>query len=215
MTRLLTPTALFILCAPFCMAADSGWYANASVGLNTLAEQDVDVVFNGTSSSGKAGFNASFGGGAALGYQYSEKWSAEVEFLYRRIELDNANIGSFGQFVEGDFANTQLSVAGFYHLGLGGDPSWSGYVGAGLAFINEVDIDFEANDTETSFESDAFGVELHGGFCYTVNDRIFVDGGVRWTLVSDVEMTLPENDANTATAGYWPLLIGLKVGWRF
>ena len=216
MRTILTSLSLLALaCATSSHADTTGYYVNATFGLNTLGDQTVDVVFDGTSSSGDASFNGSFGAGAAVGYRFNRRWSVEGEFLYRRADLDDAALGTFGSFNEGDFANTQLSVNALYHFDVGSSDRISGYVGAGLAYIQEIDIDFEADGTETSFETDEFGVELHGGVRYALSDRAYVDAGLRYSLVSDVEMEAPANSANTATADYDPLLLGLKFGWRF
>ena len=192
-----------------------GYYATATLGANFLGDQDLDVTFDGVDSRGEAKYDAGIGAGAGIGYRFANNWAVEAEFLYRRVELDAVDLQSFGSFSEGDFANTQLSVSALYHFNLFDRDDIETYVGAGVAFIQEVDTDFEAGGVETSFETDDFAFEIQGGVRYSLWDRAFVDGSIRYTTVSDVTLESPSNGANRVTSDYDPLLLAVRFGWRF
>lgn len=197
------------------LAERTGLYASASFGLNTLGDQTLDTTVNGVSNSGKASFDSSFAGGAAIGYRFANNFAVEGEFLYRRADLDRVDLGSFGTFSEGDLANTQFSVNGLYHFNLLRNDNIETYIGAGLAWINEIDIDFEAAGTETSFETDDIAVEFMAGARYYAWENAFIDVGLRYTTLSGAELESPADGANRVKSDYDPLAAVVKFGWRF
>lgn len=197
------------------LADKSGLYATASFGINALGDQTLDARIDGNTTSSDASFDTSFATGAAIGYRFDNAFAIEGEFLYRRADLDRVDLGGFGSFSEGDFANTQLSVSGLYHFNLLPNEDIETYVGAGVAWIQEIDIDFEAAGDETSFETDDIAFEVMAGARYYGWDKAFVDVGLRYTILSDVELESPANAANRVTADYDPLAAVVKFGWRF
>lgn len=193
----------------------TGRYVEATFGLNTLADTDYDVFLDGTSGSGEASFDGSFGAGGAVGYRFDNGFSIEGEYLYRRVELDSVDLGAVGVFSDGDFANTQINVNGFYHLEDLFDSAIEPYVGVGLAYITEIDSDLEQNSEELEFESDEFALEVMAGARYQVLERGFIDVGIRYLALGGVTLESTANSADTIDADYNPLMVTASFGWKF
>ena len=201
--------------APAAGADDTGWYASAVAGINTLGSETIEYRNGATVESSDADFDASFAGGATFGYRLSPQWRIESELMYRRNELSDFGIPSFPVIDEGDFASLSIAFSGLYDFDLFGQPSVRSYVGAGVVFIQEIDIDFETAGIETSFETDDIGLQLHFGARYDFGERWFADAGIRYLLASDIEMALPDDGTQTVTADYAPLSLSVGFGVRF
>jgi len=205
----------FVSLSMVTVADDEGFYGSISGGINFLGDQTYDIVLGEDVATGDAGFDASFAGGGAVGYRFSNNFSVEGEFLYRRVELDSVNLGAVGSFSDGDFANTQLNVNAYYHFDLASS-AIEPYVGVGLAYINEVDIDLEdSSGVEREFESDEFGFEVMAGARYNVFDRGFIDLGVRYMPIGGVDLERSDGSADRISADYDPFMLTAKFGWRF
>lgn len=216
MKKLVLGMAVACLTTSTLADSEEGFYANVSGGINFLGDQTLDVVIGSGVASSDAGFDASFAGGGAVGYRFANNISVEGEFLYRRAELDSVNLGDIGTFSDGDFANTQINVNAYYHFGLEALPAIEPYIGAGLAYINEVDIDLEdAGGVEREFESDEFGFEIMAGARYAVFDRGFVDVGVRYMPIGGVDLERSNGSADSISSDYDPFMLTAKFGWRF
>lgn len=171
---------------------------------------------NETTGTDESGFDASFTGGGTLGYDLGNQWRLKGEIMCRRNEQsDPVTLNGFGASTDGDFASLALSFSALRDFQLGGDPRWTGYVGAGVSFIQEIDIDFELAGQETSFETDDIGIQLQAGARYAINDRWFADAGVRYLVANSVELELPADASQTLTSDYTPLTFSVGIGVKF
>jgi len=97
---------------------------------------------------------------------------------------------------------------------------WQPYVGMGvnytIFFEEDVDRELEAVLGNGSLELDAsFGLAVQAGVDYQINDRMFLNAGVRWIDIdSDAEF---EFSANTVTTDVEidPWVYMVSVGWTF
>jgi outer membrane protein W len=97
-----------------------------------------------------------------------------------------------------------------------GSPSAKTYAGLGAVYATEVDVDFETGGVEKSFSGSGAGVQALIGARYTFGERAFVDAGVRYLLVSGVELDGEEGGAvGQIKADYEPLAVTVSFGWRF
>ena len=195
---------------------DRGWYASAVFGANLLGDQDAQYQSGTASGSAERSFDTSIAAGGTFGYEFGNQWRGELELMYRRNEQsDPVTIDGLGSFDDGDFASLAITASALFDFNWFSDPNITTYVGAGIAFIQEIDIDFETAGTETSFETDDIGLQLQAGARYRLGERWFVDAGVRYLIASDVELELPADSSQTVTSDYDPLTLSVAVGWRF
>ena len=197
-------------------AEQSRWYLAGNLGLGDLASTTLTYSDGVTTESASVSFDASFAGGATVGYRISDRFSVEGELMYRRNEFDGAELGGFGSFSGGDFASLGIGISALYRFSIGDSGKLSGYVGPGYLYLQEVDIDFDNdNQQEVSFESDDGGLQLKFGGRYDFSDRWFFEAGATHFAGGDITMELPADGSQTLTAGYdhWSLSFG--AGLRF
>ncbi|MEN7341440.1 MAG: porin family protein [Pseudomonadota bacterium] len=204
------------LSIPSVQADDTGFYASAVAGLNLLGDQSATYRDEAVTSSTDRQFDAAFAAGGTIGYDFGPNWRAEAELMYRRNEQDGSvTLDGLGTFAEGDFASLSIAASVLYDFELPANPNLSPYVGAGLAFIQEIDVDFEDAGIETSFETDDIAVQLQAGVRYLFGERWFADAGLRYLVASDVELEFPDDTSRTVTSDYDPLTLSVGFGYRF
>ncbi|MDJ0939363.1 MAG: outer membrane beta-barrel protein [Woeseiaceae bacterium] len=194
---------------------DQRWYGTASVGFGNLASSTLTYSDGTSTSSADADYETSFAGGGTLGYRFASGWNLEGEIMYRRNELDPISIAGLGDFTEGDFASLSFGVNALYRFQFGNSGKWSGYAGPGVVYLQEIDIDFEVDGQETSFETDDIAFQLKFGTRYDFNERWFIDAGATYFIADGVEMEFPADRSQTITSDYehWNLQLG--AGFRF
>ena len=209
-------TLCFALALPIAAAAeDSRFYVTADVGANFLGSEDLSYRDGITSGSASADFDPSFAGGATLGWRLNDRWRLEGELMYRRNEMDDITLPGVGSSTEGDFASLSLGASALYDVNLFGNEDVTSFVGAGVVFVQEIDIDFTVAGQETSFETDDIGFQVQFGARYDLSERWFVDARVRYLALSGVELEFPDDTSRIIEADYAPLTVSAGIGYRF
>ncbi len=216
-TRTLAVLGTFALLPAAAVAdEDSRWYATANIGLGTLDDSTLSYFDGSTSSSADASYEASFAGGGTIGYRFANGWSLEGEIMYRRNDLDPIDVPGLGSFTEGDFASLGFGVNALYRFNIGESGKWSGYIGPGVVYLQEIDIDFDANgQQEISFESDDTALQLKFGGRYDFSDRWFAQAGATYLAASGVTMELPADASQTIESDYNHWTVTAGIGFRF
>jgi outer membrane protein W len=168
-------------------AGESHWYATAIAGANFMSDQSLS--FSGASLAGstEAGFNTGLSTGAAVGYAFNRSWRVEAEFMYQSVDHDGVELAG-SSLPSGNYASTSFALNGLYSFNAFGSDAVRTYVGAGLAWLTEVDVDFEQGRNELSYSGDGFGVQLLVGARYDFGERFFVDAGLRYLVGGEVTM---------------------------
>ena len=214
----ITPVALagMLVTTSPAHADQDRWYLTGNVGAGNLASTTLTYSDGTTSESDNVSFDASFAGGATVGFRFTNGFSVEGELMFRRNEFDGVDLGSFGSFAGGDFASLGLGINVLYRFSIGDSGKLSGYVGPGYVYLQEIDIDFDNDGAqEISFETDDGGLQLKFGGRYDFSDRWFMEAGATWFDGGDVRMEIPSDSSQTLSAGYehWSLSVG--AGFRF
>jgi outer membrane protein W len=192
------------------------FYASASIGAGSLSSATLTFSDGVGTSTANGKYEASFVGGGALGYRFDNGWTLEGELMYRRNELDPVSLAGLGDFNGGDFASLGFAVNAMYRFDIGSSGKWSGYVGPGLVYFQEIDIDFDdGGRQEISFESDDTAWQFKVGGRYDLSERWFVDASATYLSASSVRMELPADRSQTIESDYDHLALSLGVGWRF
>ena len=196
--------------------ANNRWYATANVGVGLLDDNTLTFTSGSDSSTAGASYEASFAGGGTLGYRFAGGWSLEAEIAYRRNDLEALAVRDLGGFSGGDFASLAFGMNALYRFSFGNSGKWTGYIGPGIVYIQEIDIDFDANgQQEISFESDDTALQLKFGSRYDFSDRWFAEAGATYLAASGVTMTLPADPAQTIESDYRHWTISAGLGLRF
>lgn len=153
MKKLLTlsTTALTLLLSQFSFA-ESHWFVRPFIGLSQMQDisppaTDIDGLSGTANINLESGFNAGLG----LGYTYNDHIAIELAWEYRSNDA-KTTINDSATFSGGNYASNIFFLNGFYYL-----PQYrkfQPYIGGGLSWIQEVDIDLERNGIEQSYSGD-------------------------------------------------------------
>ena len=209
--------AAFLAAGPAIASAadDAHWYATANLGANFMSDQSVSLSGDGPTQSGEASLSNGMLAGAAVGRAFSRSFRAEAEFVYQSVDHDGVRLADGGSLPSGNYASTGVALNGLYSFNLFGREEVRTYVGLGLAWLTEVDIDFEQGGEELSYSGDGFGVQLLAGARYEIGERWFLDAGLRYLSAGEVTMDGEGAATGRVRADYEPWSATLGIGWRF
>ena len=168
-------------------AQEAGWYLRAHGGLSELDDTSGNTVGLGI-PDGKADVTVDNGffAGAAAGYRYGPNWSVEVAWEYRSNDSET-RLPDGTRFSDGNYASNTLFLNGMYHFASSG--KWDPYLGAGIGWQQEIDLDLEGLGPELSYSGDGgVGFQLFGGVNYHLTERWALNGELRYGSFDDVDL---------------------------
>lgn len=194
---------------------DAHWYATGILGADFMSSRT--LTFSGPDAAGSARTSLDPGllAGAAIGYAFNRNWRLEAEFTYQSVEHDGVDLANDVLLPSGNYASTALALNGLYSFNAFGSEKVRTYLGAGVAWLTEVDIDFEQGGQEASYSGDGIGLQLLGGARYDIGDRLFVDAGLRYLTAGEIKMDGEGRNPGRVKADYDPWAVTVAVGWRF
>jgi len=197
-------------------AAGEGWSIIPYIGISQLGNQSPsiggsdDIVDGGLDIAVDTGFTA----GVGVRYDYeNSRWTSEVGWEYRTNDSETTTADG-NVLPDGNYASNIFYLNGRYSLTDGN--RWTPWIGGGLTWIQEVDLDSEDADGERSFsDSGSVGFQVMAGVDYNLNDRFYLTSELRY--VSHGALDLEEEDGNSRVTNidYQPVTLGLGVGIRF
>lgn len=198
----------------------NGWYATGTLGF--VSQSDQQLAFSRPGVSGVVTptlpLDTGFLAGGAIGRYLGEAWRVEAEFMYQSVDHPFfASLAGGPGFPSGDgnYASTSIAVNALREFDLFGSPRARTYAGLGAVYATEVDVDFESGGLEQSFSGSGSGVQALLGARYALGDRAFVDAGVRYLLLSNLDLDGEEGVVGKIRADYEPLAVTVSFGWRF
>lgn len=221
--RIAAPCALLALAGltSTATAADSQkWYATGSLGFVSQSDQQIAYSRPGVSGvvSPTLPLDTGFLAGGTIGRHVSDAWRLEAEFMYQSVDHPFFSLAASGPGLpsgDGNYASTSIAVNALREFDLFGSPRTRTYAGLGAVYATEVDVDFESNGVERSFSGSGSGVQALLGARYSFGERAFIDTGIRYLLISNVEMNGEEGAVGQIKADYEPMAITISFGWRF
>ena len=171
--KLIAATGLLVLTSTPALAEDS-WFVRPYVGLSQMSDIDGDFS-NIDSLSGKADIDldTGFTGGIGVGYNYTDNFAVEFGWEYRSNDSEVV-LADTSEFDDGNYASNIFYLNGHYRFAPNGD--WRPYVGGGLTWVEEVDIDLERGGEELSYSGDGdVGYQLFAGVDYRINRNFLFD----------------------------------------
>ncbi|MCH2157108.1 MAG: porin family protein [Opitutales bacterium] len=190
-------------------------YVDVFGGFSTLSDTSFE-----DSSTTEAEFSGGTLFGIGLGYEIDANWAVELEFFYRTNDADSLSGGTYGALEESDYASTNLMLNAVYSFSKkNGTPLWgkvTPFVGLGIGFLQEVDVDFTVDGLERSF-SDSWvpTAQIMGGLEYFWDKRwsLFIEG--RYQLASSVDLSPETNQGSTLGADYDSTSFLTGIRFRF
>ena len=197
--------AVFAAILPFASnAADKGFYLGAGLGANWTRETDITGI--GTNLS--ADFDAGWVGAVAAGWAYGNGLRSEIEFGYRRNDLDSLSGAVAGS---GDASSWRGTINAYYDFKT--ETPLTPYVGVGLGAAR---VSLEANPFGASRLDDsdsAFAYQGIAGVGYRLNDRAQVFADYRYFATTSLDFTTAAGTSVDADYGNHTLMVGLRFGF--
>lgn len=159
------------------------------------------------------GLNAGIG----FGYFYNDNFAVEVFWEYRSNESETTLVDNT-LFEEGNYASNLFYLNGLYFFEL--NNNWQYYLGAGLGWLQEIDIDLETNGNELSYSgSGEMAFQAFVGASYRLNQQLSFDLEYRYSKVGSAELDGEQTGGMTSgmisELDYDPSTIQLGLTWRF
>ena len=191
-----------------------GFYATVYAQSSKLGSTTFDEVGSAGFGSGlTARFGTGLGLGGDIGFRYGDGWASELEWNWRRHDLKSLNRGASTIASSGDFASNIIFVNGLRRF-IGQPGSWTPYVGAGLGWVQEIDLDISSGGTERAWSKKGkLAVQLIGGTEIPLGDAWRLTADVRLLRLGNVELPAEERVTGRLTQPrYNP--VSVQVGLR-
>lgn len=199
---------------PFAFADDGNWYVKPYGGISQLSDTDADRV-TGTTQAAEISLDTGFVAGLGIGYRYNARWAAELAWEYRTNDSETT-FEDGTVFDDGNYASNVFYLNGYYYLQPRG--AWQPYLGAGIGWVQEIDLDLEGLGPEQSFSSDGdVSVQVFAGVDYKVNDRWSVNLEARYASLSGVDLDAESGSAlgSIEELDYQPFSLAAGISYRF
>ena len=196
-------------------AADDTWYAGATFGLTSNGVSSLDLASDGLDGRAAADADNGYTMGAVFGREFDGRWRLEGEFRYRTNEFASVDLPDGARISDGDFSSGALGVNGYW---LFGDPgaSWRPFVGAGLAWMQEIDLDLAEDPASGSWSGDGTAWQLMGGVSWILSDNWSFDFEARYLDAGSVTMDAERGGlGGQVTADYSVFEVTAEATWRF
>lgn len=202
------------------MSNEGKFFGKLYGGTSILGDQNISqtgVAAVGATSD--ASFDAGMVVGGAAGYYFTDNISAELAWDYRSNSLDRANFSDGTNFNDGDFASNIFFVNGYYHLDPIMNSKFRPYVGAGLGYVQEIDIDLKnaTSGVETSYSQDGeIAYQLIAGTSYGLTDNWDLTADVRYMRADSINLKRETGGtAELSKVDYDPLSLTVGAVYKF
>jgi opacity protein-like surface antigen len=211
--RIAAGVAGVLLVASSSLAASepAGLYVSVYGQISWLDNSQFGLVAPASSVGGlQAGFSTGYGLGGDVGYRYGNGWSAEVEWNYRSHGLSDLKAGGVNLSNDGDFASNTILLNGYRRFPLG---SWTPYVGAGIGWVAEIDLDITSAGRETGYSSrNELAFQLIAGAEFALSRHWLFTADARYLRVGGVTLDGPAG-TRLEQPDYNP--VSVQVGVRY
>ena len=169
------------------LAAADNWFVRPYVGLSQMSDTSAGFsAIDGLSGDADIDLDTGFTGGLGVGYRYTDRFTVEVGWEYRSNDSETV-LADSSEFDDGNYASNVFYLNGHYHFATEGD--WRPYVGAGITWIEEIDIDLERGGEELSYAGDGdVGYQLFAGVDYRLNPEWTLQGELRYGSITGIDL---------------------------
>ena len=210
---LLGATLLYSVPA-FAKDSDKGRrYIKLYGGTNFIGDKSynqTEVAAAGT--IGNSSFDTGMMTGAAVGYFFTDHTAAEIAWDYRRNESDSNTFSDGTNFSSGDYASNMFFLNGYYHFDRIMESKLRPYLGVGLGYVQEIDLDLEAGSYSSGGE---FATQFVAGTSYSLSKNWDLNADVRFVRASGMNLD-QENGAGTIKGiDYNPITLSVGAIYKF
>lgn len=193
--------------------AEGQFYLKPYFGVSALSDKNAETngigAQNGTAD---IQVDSGFVSGVGFGYRYNPNVAAEIAWEYRTNNSETT-LADGSVFSEGDYASNILYLNGYYFSNARGN--WTPYVGAGIGWIQEIDLDFESNGVEQSFSGDGdIAFQFMAGVEYGLSENSRLNAELRYSNAS-VDLEGENATGSFSDLDYDPLSLQLGLSFYF
>lgn len=215
--RGLTLASLFIIMISNQALADSEKksYIKLYGGLSHLSDKSFtqeEVSSNG--ATGEAKFNNGFLWGGAIGYKIKENFLAEIAWDYSSNNNENISFSDGNSYESGNFASSIFFLNGYYQFII--NSNLKPYLGFGLGYVQEIDLDLEKNGAEDSYsDNNNFAYQFIIGSEYKINNNFSFSSDLRYLRVDNIDLTQETGSAKIGNIDYNPITLSFGLNYYF
>jgi len=197
--------------------AESGghWFLRPLVGLSLVS--DFQATANnvaGSTGPAEIKLDNGFTAGLGAGYRYNANIAVEIAWEYRSNDSEVLLNGAT-PLRDGNYASNTFYLNGHYYFSNSG--KWEPYVGAGLSWVQEIDLDFEQNGVESSYTSDGdVGYQVFAGLNYDLSPSWDLQSELRYGSITDITLKSEAANGDSFTGmDYQPFTVQLGLVYQF
>ncbi len=168
-------------------AAAENWFVRPYVGLSQMSDLSSDFSnIDGLSGDADVDLDTGFTGGIGLGYRYTDEFAVEIGWEYRSNDSETV-LADTSEFDDGNYASNIFYLNGHYLFPR--NEAWQPYVGGGLTWVEEVDIDLERGGNELSYSGDGdVGYQVFAGVNYDLSESWKLQTELRYGSITDIDL---------------------------
>jgi opacity protein-like surface antigen len=194
--------------------SSQGLFIKPYIGFSQLSDTSAKSTSVGT-MDGDTDINldSGFVAGLGFGYQYNPQWAVELAWEYRTNDSETT-LADGEAFKQGNYASNLFFLNGYYSFAHQGN--WTPYLGAGVSWAQEIDIDLEKAGVEQSFSGDNdFGYQVFAGTYYSLNEALSLNGEFRYGSIKSIELEQEGGNGTLEDLDYDSLSLQLGVLYHF
>lgn len=173
--------------------ADDAWYVGATGGVTNNGVSSLDLITDDLSGRASADADNGYTMGAVFGREFDGRWRLEGEFRFRTNEFATVDLPDGTRITNGDFSSGALGANAYWLFG-DTDASWRPFVGAGLAWMQEIDLDLAEDPVNGSYSGDGTAWQVMGGVTWALSERWNFDFEARYLDAGNVSMDSERGD---------------------
>lgn len=208
-TTLASAMCGLVLCSPM-VAAEP--YARLLAGAGFVGDEDLQAS-GALTGSATADTEAGWVTTGAVGWA-AGPWRFETDLSYRRNGLKEARFTGAPAFRDGDFASLVIGANVIREFDLLPGNNIVGYVGAGIAYFEEIDLDLEDGAAGRSFSDSGVGPQALLGARYALSKRWDLFAEYRYVHAGSLSLT-EEGGTGRIEADYDAHSVSAGIGFRF
>ncbi|WP_395373244.1 OmpW family protein [Marinicella sp. W31] len=210
---------LLLALLPCCGAAwadtEKGWFIKPVAGISQMSSTEGNSVGVGAQNGlFDVDLSSGFFAGLGVGYRYNANISAEFSWEYRSNDSETT-LADGTLFSDGNYASSIFYMNGYYHFE--NDNRWTPYLGLGLGWIQEIDIDLEGMGPEQSYSGDGeIGFQAMFGLQYDLSENWTFNTELRYARFSSIDLEGEEAASGRINdLDYDPVTLGIGLSYYF
>ena len=207
--------ALLPCCGMAVADTDQGWFIKPVAGFSQMSSTEGNSVGIGAQDGlFDVDVSSGFFSGLGVGYRYNSNLSVEFSWEYRSNDSETT-LADGTLFDAGNYASSTFYLNGYYHFE--NDKRWTPYLGLGMGWLQEIDIDLEGNGPEQSYSGDGeIGFQAMLGLEYDLSENWTMNTELRYARFSSIDLEGEDGALGRINdLDYDPLTLGLGFSYYF